>query len=137
MIAGIGIDIVESGRFQKWNDYSSEQLAKVFSETEIKEALNISPINRPLFFASRFAVKEAFYKAFCSALTQKNILHKLTFSDIRTLCEITKKNEVPFLKVDWKKIQTLLKKEIPSFNSHLSISHERTHALAFVVLEYL
>lgn len=55
---GIGIDITRISRF---NEVTQAYLEKTLTESEILE-YNIA-INKPLFLAARWAIKEALYKA--------------------------------------------------------------------------
>ncbi len=83
----IGVDIVHVERFSHWSSYSEQKLSKVFAPQEIIEYKKILAASGPQrkvleraaqFLASRFAVKEAFFKALCSLPQQEN-LKKIVF----------------------------------------------------------
>ena len=62
MILGIGTDIVDARRIQATMDRYPDKFAKrIFSDAEITAAKESS--NQANYFAKRFAVKEAVYKA--------------------------------------------------------------------------
>jgi len=68
MILATGVDIVKVQRFAHWAEYSDAALAKVFHPSEItrfRDLWSDNPSKALQFLASRFAVKEAFFKAFC------------------------------------------------------------------------
>ena len=59
----LGIDLIEVSRIKKFIDSKSkQQLLRIFTQTEIDYAFLSH--NKYQRFAARFAVKEAFYKAF-------------------------------------------------------------------------
>ena len=60
MIYGIGTDIVETSRFEKWIGNSS-MLQRFFNSKEIISDLSEEQLKE--HYASRFAAKEAFVKA--------------------------------------------------------------------------
>ena len=62
MILGIGTDIIDARRIQAAMDRHPDKFAKrIFSDAEITAAKKAS--NQASYFAKRFAVKEAVYKA--------------------------------------------------------------------------
>lgn len=123
MIFGVGTDITEVNRFQKWVDTPS-LLHRFFSEEEI----NTAPENRILeYYASRFACKEAFAKALGTGFS--------SFS----LKEISIENDKqgkPFIKTEGN-AENLVKKLCGDCIIHVSLSHEKEYAVAFVVIEKL
>jgi len=135
MIQGIGIDCVEVVRFKEWSTYQSEKLLKVFSKAELVELTRDGGIPEQ-FFASRFAAKEAFYKALSAALVFTGLTHKeFSFQFARSHVEIVKETwGVPVLKVDWSAFEATLGRKLPSFKTHVSLSHERSVATAMVVI---
>ena len=113
MIVGIGTDIVDIKRFEffRQNQYF---LNKCFSEKEM--LMNTEGL------AARFAAKEALYKA----LDEKTLFR---WDDIEI---VTNPNGSPEFKFTGK-IETYAKvKKI-----HISMSHERDTAIAFVIIEKL
>jgi phosphopantetheine--protein transferase-like protein len=136
-IYGIGIDIVEVARFENWHTKPLTHLKKIFTTIELNDCFErYSEKTYPLFFASRFAAKEAFFKALSQALVTLNYEGEFpSFAQIRTLCSITKHHSgVPLLEIEWKKISTLLYYELPPFQVFCSISHEKIFALSQVTL---
>ena len=137
MIYGIGVDCTKIERFVQWEHYSKERLLKVFTPFEIAECFNKEATPHiPSFLASRFAAKEAFYKALCPYLFQHHPSSILpSFAHCRTSVGITKQKEgIPFLSVDWKNLEKKCNVIFPSITSHLSLTHEKEMAIAFVIL---
>ena len=71
----LGIDLIEVSRIKKFIDSKTkQQLLRVFTQTEIDYAF--SSHNKYQRFAARFAVKEAFYKAFgAGSLSEIELAH--------------------------------------------------------------
>lgn len=127
MIIGIGTDIVEINRIkdavEKWGEGF---LKRVFTGNEISYCLKRS--NPYPHFAARFAAKEAFIKAYTGMKQIKGKGKKTpNFGDIEVLNEPTGR---PYIKVSEEKF---FKSEPVSV--HLSMSHEKSHAIAVVILE--
>jgi len=125
MILGIGVDTVEIQRFALWHTYTQKQLLRVFSQEEIDYCL--SDINKSSQrFAVRFAAREALYKAFSNAFPTKKI-------PFLTLCShviIKKINSRPYVIIKNKFIF-----DVSQVAIHCSLSHSRTIATAFMVIE--
>ena len=134
MILGIGVDIIENNRFKKWENYPSKVFYKTFTEKEYSYGIRNGFSSQ--FFASRFAAKEAFYKALSQALfKQKKLDTKFPFLSIANKIEIVKNEwNIPELKIDWPSISVIANLEIPEFSTHLSISHEGKMSIAFVII---
>jgi holo-[acyl-carrier protein] synthase len=123
MIIGIGVDLTRIARFEKWAQRTPKQLAQIFSPSEIAYCLS-SPQSAERF-AVRFAAKEAFYKALGSWMPK--------MPPLRTVCKIAQvmyQNDRPELIVDWHKLGC------QPLKAHLSLSHERDQAVAFVLLTH-
>lgn len=121
MIFGIGTDITEVKRFQKWIDNPS-LIERFFSKEEIKSA----PENRLLeYYASRFACKEAFVKALGTGFSNFSLKEISIIKD-----ELGK----PFIKTEGN-AEKLVKDRCGNCVIHVSISHEKEYAVAFVVIE--
>jgi phosphopantetheine--protein transferase-like protein len=138
VILGIGTDIVQVDRFESWLDYPQERLLKIFSPFELQECLaaNHSDIVCQKL-ASRFATKEAFYKALNASIITLGYSHSpfsLLFS-CRHACVVKASNASPQLQVDWRAFENKIKLKLPQLSVHLSFSHEKKHALSFVVIE--
>ncbi len=123
-ILGIGVDIVENNRFKR-NIYNKKFINKIYSETEINLSKKIK--NKTNFFAKRFAAKEALLKSLGTGLS-----NGLSFRDISI--KNNKKGQ-PFLIVN-NKIKNIIKKKFKTtkFKIFLSLSDEKKHSIAYVVL---
>ncbi len=112
MINGIGIDIIEIERIGNLiNCYGDRFLNRIFTKNEIKYGKSKSNFES---FAGMFAAKEAFIKA-----SDEN---GINFKDIEILHNHNKK---PYYKI---RIYS------PGKNYSLSISHNKTNAIAFCII---
>ena len=114
MIYGIGCDIVDIHRIEKYVD-DKKRLEKLYTENELNEFYKITNKRRKMeFLAGRFAVKEATSKALGVGISKE-----FSFHDV----EVKKdENGKPYI-------------EYGDFRTHLTISHTDTTVVAFVVLE--
>jgi phosphopantetheine--protein transferase-like protein len=138
MITGIGTDIVEVARFIPWVTKPKYQRS-LFTAQEITDCVipNTPAQYVAERFAARFAAKEAFYKALTSTLFTLTITPTQSFSIIFTaqcasVC--TGPFGMPMLQVTWQSLYEKIGQPLPPLNVHLSIAHEKTQALAFVVI---
>ena len=124
MIFGVGIDLVEIGRIEAiLNKWEERFLNRIYSAEEIRYCGQRA---RPaLYFAARFAAKEAFLKAIGLGMAGG-----VRFRDIETIHDEKGK---PILKLAGGASSFLEAHGIRSV--HLSISHTNSHATAVVVLE--
>lgn len=122
MILGLGIDIVEVSRLEKWLK-DNKLLQRFFSEEEIEYVLS-KENGAARSLAVRFAAKEAFGKALGTGLAG------IKLKDIVVVNDRTGR---PFLKVSGTALETLKKKGGAAL--HLSLSHEKTTAAAVVIIE--
>ena len=124
MIYGIGVDVVEPGRI--------ERLIDRFGDRFVRRIL--SPLERPgysrssrpaLYLANRFAAKEAFSKAMGTGLRDPVTLQNVSVVS----------NEIgkPGFAFHPRLAESVAGRGITGH--HLSISHEKSVACAFVVLE--
>ncbi len=135
MIYGIGIDIAKLDRFTKFSDRSHEQLLDIYSHAELEDLKNYSESSINEFLASRFAAKEAFYKAI------SNTLISLGFTDVSFSFRFARKHvevlkgewDIPYLNVAWDEFEKKIGKKLPKIKAHLSFSHEKDHAVAIVI----
>ena len=109
MILGVGTDIIEIDRIKRAMDNTSGFLERIFTDKEIKYLSENS--NRIESIAGNFAVKEAVSKALGTGI------RGFTFKEIEVSENVRK----------------LIKAKDYLFN--VSISHNKTMAIAFVVLE--
>ena len=122
---GIGVDIIENLRIKK-SIKSPIFLKRVFSNKEILISKKIK--NKTVYFAKRFAAKEALSKSLGTGFRDG-----LSFKNITI---INDKLGKPSFYLD-NKVKLLIKKRfsIKSFNFLLSISDEKKYSLAFVIFQ--
>ncbi len=126
MIAGIGTDIVRIERLEQSLQRHGERFAqKILGEGEWQEFQQCGEKSRPHFLAKRFAAKEAAAKALGTGFRDGIQLHHI---------EVTHtaqgKPELRFSAAAERQLQQLGVR-----STHLSISDEQEHAVAFVILE--
>ena len=123
MIAGIGTDIAEVKRFEKWVQ-NPQMLERFFNEKEFSTAKSDSA--KCQHYAVRFAAKEAFSKALGTGITG------FSLKDVY----ITNNSEgKPLLNIEGEAL-SLMKERLGECNAFVSLSHEKEYAVAFVVLEH-
>jgi holo-[acyl-carrier protein] synthase len=122
MITGIGIDIIEVKRMERWLD-NSALLERYFHPQEITLAFSRKK-SAAQTLAARFAAKEAFGKALGTGLARIELKDIIVINNDRGKPDIkltgTAENE--FEKSGANKV-------------HLSLAHERENAVAMIVLE--
>jgi len=124
MIQGTGIDIVSIERIRTIaGSHGSRFAEKILSPAE----QGLVPEKNPFeFIAGRFAAKEALMKAMGDIL--------LGFTDIEILNDPSGR---PYYTVT-EKVKSALKLEADTgLRLHLSISHERTYAVASAIIEVM
>ena len=121
---GIGVDIIKNSRIKKFIS-NKKFLLRIFSNAEILCSKRIN--NKISYFSKRFAAKEAFSKALGTGFR-----NGLNFNDISILNDRYGK---PYIKMN-KKLKKILKKKfnVGKVNTYLSLSDEKKHSIAFVVL---
>lgn len=137
MILGIGTDIVAVDRFERWAEYPQRQLQKVFTTQELADCRFDDGKLNTQRLAVRWSAKEAFYKALSATLVNLE-LNKNEFSFLSScpyVSVIARVWGVPMLQIDWKVIENLVGVSLPELSCYLSLSHEKTMAVAFVVIE--
>jgi len=121
MILGIGIDIVDLQRFKK--RLSPELIQELFLPDEI--AYCQTQHHNEENYAARFAAKEATFKALAAGLEQG-----LRWHDVEVLKEESGAVRLGFY---GRAAELAAQKRVT--NSHISLSHSRSSAIAMVVLE--
>jgi len=123
-IIGNGVDIVENRRIAK-SLKNNVFLYRIFTKNEIEQSKKIK--NKVNFFAKRFAAKEAFVKALGTG-----IRNNINFKDINVKNNI---NGQPLMNIS-DKLKKLLKQKfkINKYRLHLSLSDEKKHSIAFVII---
>ena len=123
-IIGNGVDIVENKRIK--NSLKIKGFVnRVFTQNEINKSKNLN--NKTNYFAKRFAAKEAFVKALGVGFR-----NNINFKDI----DITKdKKGRPFINIS-NNIKKFLKKKfkLNKYNIFLSLSDEKKHSIAYVII---
>ena len=128
MIYGIGADLVNSERVEKLlNKFGNKFLFRIFSKEEIKNSKKY--YNKALYFSKRFAGKEAFWKAI-----SPNRENTLYLNEIEILSNHNGKPYINLIGLTKNKVSKLEKSLNRTFNFHISISDEKTNALAFVII---
>ena len=123
MICGIGTDISEVKRFQKWVNNPS-LYSRFFNEKEIMR--NGTDNAKCQHYAARFAAKEAFSKALGTGIV----------FELKDVFITHNEEGKPLLNVSGKAAD-ILKERYGECVVHVSLSHEREYAIAFVVIESL
>lgn len=124
MILGVGSDLVAIERIRKiWQHFGHAFARKILSEAELS---HIEALDDPtLFLAGRFAAKEALAKAFGTGMRDG-----LWFTQFSVVADELGKPVVSMMGQAKQQADRLGLK-----NCHLTLTHERDYALAFVVLE--
>ena len=120
----IGVDIIENSRIKK-SITNKRFVSKVFSDIEIVNSKKTN--NKTGYFSKRFAAKEAFSKALGTGFRKG-----LNFNDISVVNDRYGK---PFIKIN-NKLSSIINKRFgtKNVNVFLSLSDEKKHSVAFVVL---
>lgn len=122
MIAGIGTDIAEVRRFEKWVK-DPNMIERFFNEKECGFSGTLA--SQCQHYAARFAAKEAFSKALGTGITGFNLKEVY----------ITNNEEgAPILHIEGAALD-LMNNRLGQCKAFVSLSHEKDYALAFVVLE--
>ena len=122
---GIGVDIIDNNRIKR-SITNKKFLSRVFS---IEEIVNSKKTNyKTGYFSKRFAAKEAFSKAMGTGFRKR-----LNFNDISI---VNDKYGKPSIKLN-NKLKNIINSKFKTkkINVFLSISDEKNHSIAFVVLE--
>lgn len=125
MIFGIGTDIIEVKRMEKHLEKNDALMKKLYTKNE-QEYCNKGKVTKYQCYAARFAAKEAFFKAMGTGYR-----FGMAFHEIEVLNDELGK---PVIHPHGKVKEYLEEKKIKTI--HLSISHIKEMANAFVVLEY-
>lgn len=125
MIFGIGTDISKVSRFEKWIK-NEKIINRFFNSNEIVE-FDEKKLNCLCeYYAARFAAKEAFSKALGTGFVG------LELSDFGI---VKNKQGKPYFTFG-EKTKSVLEKIVGlEYKVHVSLSHEKEYATAFVVIE--
>ena len=130
MILGIGIDTVHIDRFNEYHLDPLGKMHKLFSRQEIDYCLSKE---RPAaHFASRFATREAFFKAYQAMLHHYNKDHPANLFTInKSIRVLHTPKGLPYIKANW---AALLPEGVDIPQVHVSITHTDMIATSLVVL---
>lgn len=129
MIRGMGIDLVDVTRFSEWHLKSKKTLERIFCPEEIAYCMS-DPSLTAQRFAARFAVREAFWKALHSGAIPVTI----PFLSLCRYIRVASHNKIPYLVCDWNVILQNLRDSQSTLSTHVSLSHEKNHAIACVII---
>ena len=125
MIVGVGIDIVEIDRIRDGlRRFGNRFVERIAHPVELDKAPK-APTARPQYWASRFAAKEAFSKAFGTGIGAQVPWHGVGVAKA--------KNGQPSLEFSRELKANLKKRGVTRW--HVSLSHTGQTAVAMVVLE--
>lgn len=129
MIFGIGTDICKVSRFlDKVCDIENQNsfITRYFNSKEIKKDFATASLAAQ-YYASRFAAKEAFSKALGTGIRDFCVKDVYVTND---------EKGKPILNVENTCLMKL-QKIVKNYKIHLSLSHEKEFAQAFVVIEQI
>ena len=123
-ILGNGVDIIENRRIKK-SITNKKFVTRIYSKSEINESKKVK--NKDSFFAKRFAAKEAFVKAIGTGFR-----NGINFNDISVKSIKLGKPKIYLTK----KIKKIIKNKfrLNNFKIFLSLSDEKKHSIAYVVI---
>ncbi|MCL2804595.1 MAG: holo-ACP synthase [Treponema sp.] len=122
MITGIGVDIVQINRMERWLD--DEKLLERFFHPKELLLSSARKNSKSQALAARFAAKEAFGKALGTGLAQISLKDIMIYND---------DNGKPELKL-FGSAQEAFEKS-GAAKAHVSLSHEKENAIAMIILE--
>lgn len=123
MIRGIGVDMVDIRRMERVIGTNSRFVEKVFAGSEIQYCEGRA--KRAQHYAARFAAKEAFFKALGTG-----------WREGMGWQEIVVENDglgKPSIRLTGKTLEIFKRRGGTAI--HLSLAHEKSYALAFVLIE--
>ena len=126
MILGIGTDLVQISRIEEMlKTFGSSFENKVFTDLEQKKAASLPQNKRASFYAKRFAAKEAFSKALGTGIVGFSVKDVYIQND---------EKGKPLLIIE-NKAKEILEKLYGQCKIHITMSHEKEYAVAFVIIE--
>lgn len=125
MIYGTGVDIIEIARIRRsLETYSSRFEEKVFTQNEIDYCRSKADPSK--HFAARFAVKEAVLKSLGTGMSGG-----ISWKDLEVINH--PETGKPSLRLTGKGLDVFIALQLKAV--HISISHEETYAIAYVIAE--
>ncbi len=133
-----GVDIVHIPRFKAWLNYKEAQLLTIFTSREIEELAKRAP-KQTQFLASRFAVKEAFYKAVSAACSVHPAIQPFGFRAIAHFIEIAPEARwgCPTILFDAERFHAATGIALPKLQASISLAHDHEYAIAQVLVTLL
>jgi len=133
MIFGIGTDLISVKRIEHLlQSFEEKFLKKIFTDNEINIAKDLKDHNnslrRSLYFAKRFAAKEAFSKAIGLGIGRG-----VDFADIEIINDEYGKPKIVLLNQKDKFVKKHMSAK--DYIIHLSLTDEKTYATAVVIIE--
>ena len=122
MICGIGTDIAQVSRFEKWVK-DPKILERFFNEKEKSSAKSEAAACQQ--YAARFAAKEAFSKALGTGISG---------FDLKDVYITNNSEGAPLLNIEGAAL-SLMKERYGDCKTFVSLSHEKEYAVAFVIIE--
>ncbi|CAI5715917.1 unnamed protein product [Peronospora destructor] len=137
-VYGIGVDVALVSRFERSVAHFGERLLlRVLHPIEIAEFHARPSAQRAMFLASRWAVKEATFKAFQRYRVQFPEIYAvrrgLEDSTVSTALPVTSDSKALHLQFSGE--TKTLAKRLRLVEPHVSISHDGDYAVAYVVLQ--
>ncbi len=123
MILGIGIDLVECGRFLDWSAFKKQ---RIFTKKELEYADNDNA-NSEKHLANFWAAREAFLKAIGTGFGED-----IAFSDVSVVHNDNGRPELLITGGAKAALKTLATGDV---NIHLSITDQSDYCAAMVVIE--
>jgi holo-[acyl-carrier protein] synthase len=122
MIQGIGTDIVEVHRIENAIENLGDRFKnKMFTQSEIDYCEQFK-LKKYTHYAARFAAKEAFSKAIGTGFARGFKFKEVSVNNL--------KSGEPQIALDGE-----MREKYSSYNIKLSLSHSRTNAIAYLIME--
>ena len=121
----VGIDAVEIIRFHQWHTYTAQKLSRIYTFKEIAYCLQDSAYAAQRF-ATRFAAKEAFYKAI-SPLLKKPLPFLIICKEVEIVND--PHGYYPRIFCNWEKFSISY-----YIQASCSLTHTKTTAIAIIIL---
>ncbi|CAH0479479.1 unnamed protein product [Peronospora belbahrii] len=137
-VYGIGVDVTLVSRFERsFQRFGKRLLVRTLHPSEITEFYARPSTKRATFLASRWAVKEATFKAFqCYRVRFPEIYTVQRGLETSTICtSLPVTNDSKALRLQFSGETQTLAKRLRLVEPHVSISHDGDYAMAYVVLQ--
>ena len=122
MIKGIGIDTVDIYEMKRYLQEFDSFVSHTFTPSEIENAKKYP--NQEEYYATRFAAKEAVFKALAHLTSKKNF-------DFRLVETLNHEDGAPYIHIT-DELSNIMQ-EAGVTQIHVSLTHETQYASAFVI----